>query len=76
MGIVDITPAFCMIVRLDTRTVQDFRNGMCHPFRPFNLQTGKAVDIIEIPQVIMDDSLFDTYMRLDPDHAWEINTRD
>jgi len=49
-----------------------FRNGMCHPFRPFNLQKGKTVDIIEIPLVIMDDSLFDNYMRLDPDRAWEI----
>jgi peptidoglycan/xylan/chitin deacetylase (PgdA/CDA1 family) len=49
-----------------------FRNGMCHPFRPFNLQTGKPVDIIEIPLVIMDDSLFDNYMRLNPDQAWDI----
>jgi hypothetical protein len=45
---------------------------MCHPFRPFNLNKGKPVDIIEIPQIIMDDSLSDTYMRLDPDRAWEI----
>lgn len=49
-----------------------FRNGMCHPFRPFNLLKGTSVDIIEIPQVIMDDSLFDNYMRLSPDRAWEI----
>ena len=49
-----------------------FRNGMCHPFRPFNLTKGKPVDIIEIPLVIMDDSLFDTYMRLDQERAWEI----
>jgi len=49
-----------------------FRNGMCHPFRPFNLQTGKSVDIIEIPLVIMDDSLFDNYMRLTPDQAWVV----
>jgi peptidoglycan/xylan/chitin deacetylase (PgdA/CDA1 family) len=49
-----------------------FRNGMCHPFRPFNLQNGKPVDIIEIPQIIMDDTLFDNYMRLDPEQAWAI----
>ena len=49
-----------------------FRNGMCHPFRPFNLQTGKPVDIIEIPLVIMDDTLSDNYMRLDQERAWEI----
>jgi peptidoglycan/xylan/chitin deacetylase (PgdA/CDA1 family) len=49
-----------------------FRNGMCHPFRPFNLKNGKKVDILEIPLAIMDDSLFDNYMRLDPDRAWEV----
>ena len=49
-----------------------FRNGMCHPFKPFNLNSGKIIDIIEIPLVIMDDSLLDRYMRLDPDQAWEI----
>jgi len=49
-----------------------FRNGMCHPFKPYNLQKGKTTEIIEIPQVIMDDSLFDKYMRLDSDKAWEI----
>jgi hypothetical protein len=35
-----------------------FRNGMCHPFRPFSLATGKPVDIAEIPLTIMDESLF------------------
>jgi hypothetical protein len=45
---------------------------MCHPFRPFSLQKGQPIDIIEIPQVIMDDSLFDAYMRLDPERAWEV----
>lgn len=49
-----------------------FRNGMCHPFRPYNLHTGSSIDIIEIPLVIMDDSLSDLYMRLDPGTAWEI----
>ena len=49
-----------------------FRNGMCHPFKPFNLNSGKIIEIIEIPQIIMDDSLFDNYMRLDSDRAWEI----
>ncbi len=49
-----------------------FRNGMCHPFRPYNLQTGRSIDILEIPQIIMDDSLSDLYMRLDLSTAWEI----
>lgn len=35
-----------------------FRNGMCHPFRPFSLVTGQPMDIVEIPLVIMDASLF------------------
>ena len=35
-----------------------FRNGMCHPFRPYSRATGKPVDIVEIPLAIMDDSLF------------------
>ena len=52
-----------------------FRNGMCHPFKPFNLNTGKIIEIIEIPLIIMDASLSDTYMRLDSDRAWEKTQR-
>jgi len=35
-----------------------FRNGMCHPFKPYNLITEKSMDILEIPLIIMDVSLF------------------
>ena len=35
-----------------------FRNGMCHPFKPYNLNTGKQIDILEIPLVVMDVALF------------------
>jgi peptidoglycan/xylan/chitin deacetylase (PgdA/CDA1 family) len=49
-----------------------FRNGMCHPYKPYNLNTGKTIEITEIPQVIMDDTLFNGYMRLDPDGAWSV----
>ena len=52
-----------------------FRNGMCHPFKPFNLNTGKIIEIVEIPQVIMDSSFTDDYMRLDSDGAWEVTRR-
>jgi peptidoglycan/xylan/chitin deacetylase (PgdA/CDA1 family) len=52
-----------------------FRNGICHPYKPFNLNTGKYIDILEIPLVVMDDSLFDKYMRLDFKIAWEITKR-
>jgi len=48
-----------------------FRNGMCHPFKPFNLVTNKEIDILEIPLTIMDCTLFD-YMKLDMDGAWKI----
>ena len=34
-----------------------FRNGMCHPFRPFNLNTNHEIDILEIPLTVMDGSL-------------------
>lgn len=48
-----------------------FRNGMCHPFRPFNLNEGRPIDIMEIPLTIMDRSLLRDYMRLDVKKAWE-----
>lgn len=48
-----------------------FRNGMCHPFKPFNLSTGQQIDILEIPLTIMDCTLFEDYMRLDFKKAWE-----
>ncbi|HNX39109.1 MAG TPA: polysaccharide deacetylase family protein [Methanothrix sp.] len=48
-----------------------FRNGMCYPFKPFNLKTGRPIDIWEIPLAIMDGTLFD-YMSLDAAGAWEI----
>jgi peptidoglycan/xylan/chitin deacetylase (PgdA/CDA1 family) len=52
-----------------------FRNGMCHPFKPYNLQNEKIIDILEIPLVIMDISLFEHYMRLDMGGAWELTRR-
>jgi len=48
-----------------------FRNGMCHPFRPFNLNNGSTMNIIEIPLHVMDHSLFG-YMRLNPGIAWKV----
>lgn len=48
-----------------------FRNGMCHPFRPFNLNMGKEIDILEIPLVVMDRTL-DSYMRMDTKIGWEV----
>ena len=50
-----------------------FRNGMCHPFRPFSLRTGRPVDIVEIPLVIMDESLF--WKDRTFDEAWDVARR-
>lgn len=49
-----------------------FRNGMCHPFKPFDLETGSTIDIIEIPLMVMDASMFYNHMRLDAASAWEL----
>jgi peptidoglycan/xylan/chitin deacetylase (PgdA/CDA1 family) len=51
-----------------------FRNGMCHPFRPFNLNTDDDIDILEIPLIVMDRTL-STYMQLDMKNAWEMVKR-
>jgi peptidoglycan/xylan/chitin deacetylase (PgdA/CDA1 family) len=48
-----------------------FRNGMCHPFKPFNINTNREIDILEIPLTIMDSTLFN-YMKLDIKGAWDI----
>lgn len=48
-----------------------FRNGMCHPFIPYNLNTGKEIDILEIPLCVMDTTLFD-HMHLDFKQAWAV----
>ncbi len=52
-----------------------FRNGMCHPFKPYNLRTGKEIDILELPLTIMDTTLFHSQMRLDFKQAWTLTER-
>lgn len=52
-----------------------FRNGMCHPFRPYNFETGKEIEILEIPLTIMDRTLQGNYMKLDLERAWELTKR-
>jgi len=37
-----------------------FRNGMCHPFMPYNLRADREINILEIPMAIMDDTLFES----------------
>lgn len=45
-----------------------FRNGMCHPFKPYDLCIEKEVGILEIPLTVMDGSLF----KMPLDEAWAI----
>lgn len=46
-----------------------FRNGMCHPFKPFNLNSDKEIDILEISLGIMDGSIFSLIKN--PGEAWD-----
>lgn len=48
-----------------------FRNGMCYPFYPYDPVRQKFLDIVELPLIIMDATLF-FYMRLDFDVAFTI----
>ncbi len=46
-----------------------FRNGMCHPFRPFNINTNREMEILEIPLTVMDQTLLNS-MQLNMEQAW------
>lgn len=48
-----------------------FRNGMCHPFQPFSITKNSFLDIIELPLIIMDCSLW-KYMNLDAKNQYEL----
>jgi peptidoglycan/xylan/chitin deacetylase (PgdA/CDA1 family) len=45
-----------------------FRNGMCHPFLPYDIKKNKEIDILEIPLILMDGSLF----RMKIEESWKI----
>ncbi|MHB1152949.1 MAG: polysaccharide deacetylase family protein [Eubacteriales bacterium] len=45
-----------------------FRNGMCHPFKPYNLQRQQWMNIYELPLNVMECAMFDT---VSPRNAWE-----
>lgn len=47
-----------------------FRNGMCHPFRPYNLNSEKTIDILEIP-LIIEDMTFIMYMKENVRVCWD-----
>ncbi|WP_298669780.1 polysaccharide deacetylase family protein [uncultured Methanofollis sp.] len=48
-----------------------FRNGMCYPYRPFDLRNNRVMNIVEIPLAIMDKTLF-FYMHLDLELSWKL----
>jgi peptidoglycan/xylan/chitin deacetylase (PgdA/CDA1 family) len=48
-----------------------FRNGMCHPYQPYDLREDRPIEIIEIPLVVQDGTL-SRYMGLDYDSSWYI----
>jgi len=50
--------------------VSGFRNGLCHPFTPYNSTKNEYIDILAIPLVIMDCTL-DRYMQLDFENSWK-----
>ncbi len=47
-----------------------FRNGMCHPFQPFNLNKNKSIDIIEIPLIVSDIG-FRSFMKINVSESWQ-----
>ena len=50
-----------------------FRNGMCHPFQPYSLTRNCFLDIIELPLVIMDVTLW-RYMKLNQAQQYALCT--
>ena len=51
-----------------------FRNGLCHPFRPYNLEQDAFFDLLEIPPIVAYGTLVSS-MRLSVARSWEIVTR-
>jgi hypothetical protein len=48
-----------------------FRNGMCHPYYPYNMNTNETMSVLEIPLIVMDGTLFNN-LQLDINAAWKI----
>jgi peptidoglycan/xylan/chitin deacetylase (PgdA/CDA1 family) len=47
-----------------------FRNGLIHPFQPFDTSSNKKIDLLEIPLNIQDGALFSKYGNINS--AWKI----
>lgn len=48
-----------------------FRNGMCHPYRPYDRNEDSFIDIVELPVTIMDRT-FDRYLGVSDEKAFEL----
>ncbi len=48
-----------------------FRNGMCHPFQPFDRNKNEWIDVYEIPLIAMDVSFF-RYLNLDHETSFKL----
>ncbi len=46
-----------------------FINGMCHPYKPYDILENKNIEILEIPTCIVDVTMF-SYMKLNTVNAW------
>jgi peptidoglycan/xylan/chitin deacetylase (PgdA/CDA1 family) len=46
-----------------------FRNGMCHPFRPYHQLRGEWMDLYELPLHVMESAMLDY---VNPHEAWEL----
>ena len=51
-----------------------FRNGMAHPFKPYDARASKFLDILEIPLTVMDGTL-ESYLRLGPEAGWSLTRK-
>jgi len=50
-----------------------FKNGMCHPFKPYNITADKKMGILEIPMAVMDCALFEHTRSFR--EAWDVTKR-
>lgn len=51
-----------------------YRNGLCYPFRPYDQVAGQFIDMIEIPLIVMDVTLW-KYMNLGLEASFELFCR-
>lgn len=48
-----------------------FRNGMCHPYQPYDLVENRPIDLVEMPLAVQDGTL-SNYMHLDYGPSWDL----